>query len=478
MACIARQDEQLHVKSAAARTYNPPMTPVSFTTAVPHANLNSGQDKPLERFFWLAVLVGLGLSVWYQINQIVDGDQLQMIQRGYAAAYQGLWPVTGNTASVVGNVPGFVSTAVVAGPLMLWDSPYAPIVLLVLLRLIGFLLIDAVVREAVPGSMALRLWLVVLLWLNPWVQFDSLLYNPAYLIFCFGLHFYSAWRLRAAPSFWWSFWHVVAIGLAVQMHFSWPLLAFVSVYLWWRQLVRVNWWGVVAAASVAVISLLPYLLAVLSNPEIARHSDPGTQERYIGWGAVNVYPILKSLIYWLRYGAWAFPSKLVNDAGFDWATGWQSLELALVWIWRIGQYVLAALTMMVALGANIVAWFGIRHHWRRRDGLVQDGVTWLLLYSFGAFLAMLVSSGLSPIVFNYWHLALILPAALMPVVLWTNQTFSRESTVFVKAVLIVAAVFVATNLVAINDSRKFSWSADYTEQVRQYVDTQIRQTPR
>lgn len=427
----------------------------------------------LERLFWLGIALGLGLGFWYQANQIVDGDQLQMIQRGYQAVYLGLWPSTGNAASVVGNVPGFLSTAVVAGPLMLWDSPYAPVILLLALRLAGFLMIDAVVRRAIPGSMATRVLLLLLLWLNPWVQYDSLLYNPAYLIFCSGLHLYTAWRLREQPSAWWSFWHVLAIGLAMQLHFSWPLLAFMSLYLWWRQIIRINWWGVIAATLLITASLLPYLFDVLANPQMARNSDPATRERYIGWGAVHVYPVLKSVIYWLRYGAFAFPGKLVNDAGFDWLTGWQWLEFALVWLWRIAQYLLAAATVVFALIANIVAWFDIRQYWLRRHGKVDQARSWLLLYAFAAFVATLVSAGLAPIVFNYWHLALILPAAVMPVLLLLNRVLVEGSVPLVKPMLVIAAILVVTNLVAINDSRKFLWSASYGEQVRQYVDTEI-----
>ena len=430
-------------------------------------------DSKLERLFWLGVVLGLGLSFWYQVNQIVDGDQLQMIHRGYQAAYSGIWPSTGNAASVVGDVPGFLSTALVAVPLMLWDSPYAPIILLLAMRLAGFLMIDVVIRQALPDNMVPRLLLVLLLWLNPWIQYDSLLYNPAYLIFCAGLHLYTAWRLRDKPDFWSTFGHVLSIGFAMQLHFSWPLLVFISLYLWWRQIVRVNWWAVSAAVLVVIASLLPYLSELLANPHIARNEDPDTHERYIGWGAVHVYPVLKSLIYWLRYGAWAFPSKLVNDVGFDWLAAWGWLEYGLVWLWRIVQYLLAALTIVMALIANMAAWFDIRQHWRRRDGAVTDAVTWLLLYSFGAFWAMLVSAGLAPIVFNYWHLILIFPAAIMPVLIWVYWAFFKGSAVSLKPLWWVAAFFVVTNLVAISDSRKFSWQASYADQVRQYVDKEI-----
>ena len=124
-----------------------------------HLSLDKEQRPEHGRLtvlFWLLLVLGFVLSGWYQVNQIIDGDQLQMIKRGYEAAYLGLWPVTGNAASVVGNVPGFFSTAVVAGPLLLWDSPYALIVLLMAMRLAGFLMIDAVIRDVFPGSAAMR----------------------------------------------------------------------------------------------------------------------------------------------------------------------------------------------------------------------------------------------------------------------------------------------------------------------------------
>lgn len=425
----------------------------------------------LTGFYWAVILLGLALSFWYQINQLVDGDQLQMIDRGYRAAYLGLWPATGNAASVVGNVPGFLSTAVVAGPLLLWDSPYAPVIMLVALRLVGFLLIAAVMREVFAKSPVMAVVVALMLWLNPWVQYDSLLYNPAYLIFCAGLHLYTAWRLRTDPRFIWSFLHVLAIALAMQLHFSWPLLAFMSAYLWWRGLIKVNVWGTLVVVMLALVSLLPYLQALLSNPDLAHNPDPEARERYIGWGAVHVYPVLKSVIYWLRYAAWAFPSKLVNDAGFDWLMPWHWLEVSVIWLWRLLQYGLAVVTIIVALAANLVALRTIRGRWRRHDGVVDRPVDWLVLYAFGAFVAMLISAGLSPLVFNYWHLILILPAALVPLLVWVDRLAYRGLTW--QFLVIVTLILAFTNVVAIQDSRKFSWQADYAQQVLDYVGQAI-----
>ena len=435
--------------------------------------MNSDRERCLRLIFWLGVSIGLLLSFGYQLNQIIGGDQTQMIHKGYLGAHHGIWLNVGNVASVVGNVPGSLSAGVVAAPLLLWDSPYAIIIFLTLLRLAGFLLLDAVVRQALPQSTLVRLIFLLLIWLNPWVQYDSLLYNPAYLLFCAGLHLFSAWRLREQPSFWMTLIHVASIGLAMQLHFSWPLLAILSVYLWIRGLIRINWWAVVLAVAAIIVSLLPYLRQLIDNPEMARHSDPGVQDRYIGWGAVHVYPVLKSVIYWLRYGAWAFPSKLVNDAGFGWITvaPWLALVMKVIWLGIL--YSLSVVTMVFSVIANVSAFKRIKPLWRAWRAPVNN-TNWLLLYAFGAFVAVLISAALSPLVFNYWHLVLILPAAVLPILIWLVQTVYRGSEANLKPIWVCAAILIVVNLVAMTDSRKFSWEADYEEQVLQYVENAVR----
>jgi hypothetical protein len=423
--------------------------------------------------FWGGVLLGLALSGWYAINQVVDGDQLQMIHRGYLGAHHGVWMAIGNTASAVGNVPGFLSAWVVGAPLLVWDSPYAPMVLLILLRLAGFLMLDAVVRQVFPQSWLARLVFLLLCWLNPWFLFDSLLYNPAYLIFCAGLHAWTAWHLQSRPSFWLTFLHVLSVGIAMQLHFSWPLLVFLSAYLFYRGALKLNWFAVALCIILLIGSLIPYVMTLMAAPELAQHVDPKARERYIGRGFVHVYPVLKSVIYWVRYGSWAFPSKLVNDTEFLWiATLW--LQWTSVGIWRIFMYGLATVTFVASLTASVLAFSQVKNKLRRRDGPIKDASDWLLVYAFGAFVAMLISAGLAPIVFNYWHLALIFPFALFPMLHWVVRHVYRGSERHTGPLYVIAAILVLINVVAINDSRKFSWSADYSEQVIQYVNESVK----
>ena len=433
----------------------------------------SEQSRANPWLFWLGLALGLVLAFWFASQQIVDGDQLQMIHNGYMGAYHGVWLNVGNTASVVGNVPGSLLAWVVGGPLLLWDSPYSPMLFLLAVRLAGFLLLDNVIRQVFNDRLLVRLIFLALCWLNPWFLFDSLLYNPSYLIFCAGLHFWSAWRLRDSPKLVPTFLHVLSIGLAMQLHFSWPLLVILSAYLIYKGVLRLNLWGVLLAAALIAISLLPYLQQLLANPEMARNADPKTHDRYIGWGGLHVYPVLKAAIYWLRYGSWAFPGKLVNHADFAWLAGaW--LQWAAVIVWHVLLAALATVTLVMALLSNVYAFKQIKSHWRRRSITVASPEQWLLVYVFGAFLAAMVSAALAPIVFNYWHLTLIFPFALMPVLYWLVKVVWRGAEKTLWPLWTMVALMLVINIVALNDSRKFSWQANYAEQVRDYVDQSIR----
>ncbi|MGL4958147.1 MAG: hypothetical protein ACRC49_03960, partial [Plesiomonas sp.] len=133
--------------------------------------------------FAACIFAGLLLSWLFSDHQLLTGDQTQMLYKGYLGAYEGVWLSYGNAASAVGNVPGSLSAWLIGGPLLLWDSPYAPMLLLLAMRLVGFLLFDAVIRQVfddrglngnVLNSNVVRLLFLVLCWLNPWFQYESL----------------------------------------------------------------------------------------------------------------------------------------------------------------------------------------------------------------------------------------------------------------------------------------------------------------
>ncbi len=417
--------------------------------------------------FAACIFAGLLLSWLFSDHQLLTGDQTQMLYKGYLGAYEGVWLSYGNAASAVGNVPGSLSAWLIGGPLLLWDSPYAPMVLLLAMRLVGFLLFDAVIRQVFDDRV--RLLFLVLCWLNPWFQYESLLYNPSYLFLFSAMHCWSAWHMRERASFWHMIVHLLAIGMAMQLHYSWPLLAVMSTYLFWRRILKVSWSGVVVAILLIGASLIPYAMEVMSNSHITQNVDPEARQRYIGWGLVHVYPVLKSVLYWLRYGSWLFASKLVNDTQFIWLAGHEYLQMAAVWLWRVVIYGVGSATVLLAAKANWQLWQELKPRLLRSDRAPVDGESWLGLYALAAVLAVLVSAALSPIIFNYWHLMLIFPYALFPILLLLVR-WSRRYPQWVGKGLLVATLFcTAVNLIAACDSTKFSYQADYKAQVLEYL---------
>lgn len=423
--------------------------------------------KKNKLFYFGVMFIGLLTSILYSNLQKLTGDQTQMLYKGYLGAYEGVWLSYGNAASAVGNVPGSLSAWLIGGPLLLWDSPYAPMVLLLAMRLVGFLLFDAVIRQVFDDRV--RLLFLVLCWLNPWFQYESLLYNPSYLFLFSAMHCWSAWHMRERASFWHMIVHLLAIGMAMQLHYSWPLLAVMSTYLFWRRILKVSWSGVVVATLLIGASLIPYAMEVMSNSHITQNVDPEARQRYIGWGLVHVYPVLKSVLYWLRYGSWLFASKLVNDTQFIWLAGHEYLQMAAVWLWRVVIYGVGSATVLLAAKANWQLWRELKPRLLRSDRAPVDGESWLGLYALAAVLAVLVSAALSPIIFNYWHLMLIFPYALFPILLLLVR-WSRRYPQWVGKGLLAATLFcTAVNLIAACDSTKFSYQADYKTQVLEYL---------
>ncbi|MBV7298733.1 3-deoxy-D-manno-octulosonic acid transferase [Enterovibrio paralichthyis] len=407
---------------------------------------------------------GLLLAVLYASNQIITGDQTQMLYKGYLGAYQDTWLAFGNAASAVGNVPGSLSAWIVGFPIMLWDSPWSPMVAIIALRVISYLLFDAVIKAVF--SMPVRVLFMVAYWLNPWLLYDSTIYNPAYLCFFTALHFWSAFNLRDKPAFGYSFLHVLAIGGAMQFHYSWPVLAVISCYLLYRKMAHPNWAGVITAGVVLLVSLIPYFQEYAVNEEISRESD-----RYIGYGAVHVYPVLKAVLYWFRYSSTLFSNRIITDVTFDWVTTISWLQTVLQYLWQAVLYLVGAATVVLSARINWASWKAIKPR-IKRDTAIENNQQWLLLFAVATVLAIIVNAMLSPITFSYWHLILTFPLALIPLLVkaesWTQTMPER----FAKGVLALAAFFLVVNLVASHDSNKYSYKVDYVEQVQQYLSDQ------
>jgi len=388
-----------------------------------------------------------------------------MIYKGYMAAYHDVWINYGNAASAVGNVPGSMLTYVVALPVMLVDSPWSPMLFLVALHLASYFLLDAVIKDIFKAD--IRLVFLVLYWLNPWFVFENILYNPSYLFFFSALHFYSAYKQREKSSFWYSFLHMLSIGLAMQFHYSWIILSIISLYLVYRKIVKVNWFGVAFGVVVIGISLIPYLQAVMQNSAITKHAeDTG---RYIGWGGVHVYPVLKSFLYWLRYGSFFFPNKLIMSAHFEWISSVHMVQMIFVYLYKAVVIGVGVVTLYFSYKANRLLYERLKGKFFVREASISKK-EWLLLYVFGALLGVFVSSILSPIIFSYWHLIIVFPFAIMPFLLYF-EAYAKQYLKFF--LLFTVSYFTLINCIGAIDSRKYSYKNNYEVDTKAYVTKSV-----
>jgi len=434
-------------------------------------NSNRSIVSHFHLLYFGGLIFGLLLMLMYSSNQILTGDQMQMLDKGYQGAYENTWLSYGNAASAVGNIPGSLSAYVIGFPLMLWDSSWAPMLFLLLLHLFSFLLLDSVIKKVFDQK--IRLIFLVLYWLNPWFLFESLLYNPSYLFFFAALHFWSAFHLREKSSFIYSFLHLLSIGMAMQLHYSWPILAVISTYLFYRNIIKINWLGIVSAAAVIFISLVPYFQETFFNSDLVSHPGDKEGDRYIGWGGVHVYPVFKAFLYWFRYASFLFTNKVVLGANFEWVSSIESLQNIVMYLWRTIVFVIGGASLWIVWKSNLYAWKQIRKQLFRtasKQTLTQEN--WLLLYTIGVLLGIFISAVLSPIVFSYWHLVIIFPFALFPLLLFLNHWLKTHSIALVKYLMLITLYFTFINLIAAHDSEKFSYKVDYVQQTLKFKEQQ------
>ena len=420
-----------------------------------------------KRFNFIQIILlvsGLVLAWFYAQHQILTGDQTQMLYKGYMGAYKGEWISYGNAASVVGNVPGSMISYVVGFPVILYDSPWSPMLFLIFLHLISYFLLDDVIKKSLNTQS--RLLFLILYWLNPWFLFENILYNPSYLFFFSALHLWSAYKQKDKSSFGYSFLHILSIGFAMQFHYSWIILSLISLYLLYRNIVKVNWWGVITGVGVVGISLVPYMQEYMQNEAIHHNSDPNAAKRYIGWGGVHVYPVLKSFLYWLRYGSFFFPNKLIASAHFEWLFSSHILQMLMVYLYKAVVFSVGALSVYISYKANRYFYTQIQGRLLRKNGIVVSNQEWLLLYVFGAVFGVFVSAILSPIIFSYWHLIIVFPFAIVPVVIYLRDFGQKYMP---KLLFFIIGYFVVINLIGAIDSRKYSLNNDYVQDTQEYV---------
>jgi hypothetical protein len=394
-----------------------------------------------SRRVWIYFAFGLLVSLLALARGQVGGDQLNLLARGWALAADGHWISYGNPMSTGGKAPGGITSLLVGLPLFIWRDYRAPVVVILLFHVLAYLLLDRTLKRIL--SPRERVFLAVLYWLNPWrLYFSGFLWNPNYLFLFGALHLTTSLAQRDRPRFWQSFLHVLALGVAFQIHASFLLLAVASALLWWRRYLRVHWTGAILGGLLAAIPLVPWVIDLIHSPAILTDADKG----FLGRGLVYVFPLLRGLVFWLRYSSLTLSGKM---AAFDFG---DFLDPALgaslgLWVSRI-LTVLLPLSMLLPLGGNLWLWRKAGRRWKRPLPPEATDRAWLKGYALWNFVAAVIVFSLSPTTIMMWQGLILLQAAIIPLLLWAGalsrtrhaprvQTVARIYTAAAMAVLVI-----------------------------------------
>jgi hypothetical protein len=380
------------------------------------------------RAVWTLFALGLVIALGMLAHGQVAGDQLNLLARGWLLVAKGVWIPYGNPMSTGGKAPGAITSLLVGLPLFLWRDHRAASALVLLFHVAAYLLLDGTLKRIL--SPLERVLLALFYWLNPWqLYFASFLWNPNYLYLFAAVHLWSALAQRQRARFWPSFLHVLGLGLALQIHASGLLLAVASLLLWGRRHFRLHWPGAIAGGLVAAVPLVPWALDVMNHPALVTEASKG----FLGRGLLLVFPLLRGLLYWLRYASLSVADRMGRFDFSDYldADRWLGPSLTVA-------ADLLAVTVVVPLLANVYLWRRGRRFrsggvkgwlpwlWREKLAPGVSGRSWLKGYARICFVAAVIVYSLSPTTIMMWQGLILLHAAVLPVILWLGALGRRS----------------------------------------------------
>jgi hypothetical protein len=358
---------------------------------------------------WIVVifLTGLAISATMVARSQVAGDQLNLLSLGWLLAEEGVWIPYGNPTTGAGPTPGGASSIVVGLPLTLWKHHRAPVLFIWLGHLVAYWMLDRWLRRILTPEE--RLVFTVLYWLNPWrIYHSAFLWNPNYLFFFGAVHLSTAYGMRARPRPWMTFFHVLSVGIVLQLEVVALPLALASLFFWWKRYIRVHWGGAVTAGLLIVLSLVPWAVAVTKNPELMAQ-----QKGFLGFGLLMVYPVYRGVLYWVRYSSLALSEELFClDYAHLMGANWMDKLAPLL---QAAKFAIYALSLPFSVWAFFKFWRGSGKWWRDRYSYSgESDREWLIGVVRWSFLAAIFVYCIAPSNIMRWHVLAVFHVAILP----------------------------------------------------------------
>lgn len=344
---------------------------------------------------WLiAIIFSLGLisSLVFIFNQLIVQDSAQLLERGYLFT-QGILVPFGPRSTNTNFIYGSFISIFVGTFLSIWAHPLSPLFGILLLHVLCFFLLFRI--EFLQVKKAFFLTFLFLFWVSPWRSSEVFLWNPSFLFPLMIFYLFGVDLCLRQKNFWGTLCIGVATVLTLQVHNSVLFLVILTALLALKKTIRLDVRALLLTGLFAVVCLAPTIFVILRYPDVlSLNKNPAPLFRNLLRGGEAI----KGVTYWLRYPSLYFGSTTFQLPKLHWpSSDWDDR------LWWVGKWVMAVASIVVVLLAN------------RRFFKDQKKCFLSTLCVLGLVSLVLVSM-LSPVSFNFWHLYLIFPLTLIPLV--------------------------------------------------------------
>ncbi len=410
------------------------------------------------------ILLGFLLTGLFGYGHLIDGDVIQILNKAHLLVTQNVVIPYGSLSSsgVSGSVPGSFLTLVSGLPMKLWFSPWAALVFLTFLHFLALFMFQYVFKDFIsPLGMTV---LIVFFWLNPWRLSEVFLWNPGYIFFVSVVHMWSAYKMSRQSRFLPNLFHGLSLFIGLQVHPSFVILFFMTLMLLWMKAVKLHWGGVFSSLFLGLMSLIPFFLAALKDPDLFIKPGGGDDKGFLFFGLVAMYPILKAFWYWILFGSNIFQKHIFHQLEFSWI-GLESLNLAIKYLWLFIKYIFGLLGVSLSFYMNYRFFKNNREKFNFLKYKMTKNSDWIKVYGIAAFFSALVATAISPTLPIYWHLLFVWPMSLIPILLGF-ETFFKDKKWNRRAknyLVLVTVYFVMTNFLGAMGSKKHSINQSFHE---------------
>lgn len=405
---------------------------------------------------FFTICIHIILALIYCNNQILSSDGMEILSKGFTQHYYGLEDHSLN-----------LYTSYVSVPMYIWENLYSPMILIMISKLLSFYIIYYSLKPFL--SRITMTWFSVIYLLSPWFLYHINISYNTYLDLGVALFLYAVCNLytnvcSTSKSLFFILILCIGIYWCSQFHSSWVVLLIITILLLIKKSLKLNrFCFYVLFLALILISSYTVYKSLEENPQIP--NDDG----FIGYGIFYVYPIFKTLIYWIRFSSTVFPNNLLLNTEFHWISASQNIQQASNIIWLTILYAFGIFSLLVSLCANFIV---IKHTKSLifSNQKLENNLDFLKLIALFTIIALIIYSAIYPHLLSSWQLNICFIFSLIPLLVLIEKYKDTKLIYHFYWIISLIAFLGIVNFCGAVESKNYNLNSSYVNQVENLIE--------